>query len=457
MGLSNFDITSPSFEDANPFLTGLMYNRDLDAKKLANALAAVKAQYAQPMAEEGLRTEQLKNIFQNIQNQFAPDKMGSDIDLTRADTEFKRKETGLMPTRYEIEKMNALSRQKQNLNSQMNNFRQWTQTPQGQRIVMDDPNLAAAIYRQMQASSGIEDNGSQQSPSFRPNTNLTSALEAQQKMQGGEQQDNPFIAYKDAGKATGQNGLTIPTDPAALAALSKGLSQNSLGKGFSTDPTNPEILENKPSLHGNQKDIIKDIQEGAADAYANSKWPADVRKRLYAGNRYKSTVPIVMQNFESAMPYFSSSGKLQLERDEKQAALTHYVPPSLQAYRNFKQGLEQLAVQGAFLEGVPADQESRKSYGQLYDISMFFNNPQGAKESLQNAINISLAADESNRANPSSLLSDSPRDTALKKALSKSTSSGDVYSVPMINPEGKMLLVHKEDAEKAEKRGWKRR
>lgn len=177
-----------------------------------------------------------------------------------------------------------------------------------------------------------------------------------------------------------------------------------------------------------QDKMVKAIQEGSEDAYVRTNYPSDIKKRLYAGDRYKATVPQVLENFSKAKVYFSPGGVIQLKKDEASATKDKRVSPSLQAYRKFKQGIEQLNVQGAFLEGVPADQISRGAYNKIYDIDMFLNNPEDAEDTLHNAIQLGLTADEANRSRPGSLIHPGSKDEKIKTMMNKSARNEEDFT-----------------------------
>ena len=86
-----------SFDEANPYITGLgkgqdlaqkfmMFPQDLQSKMLANQIAKVQAQYAKPMAEQGL-------IKQQQENKYNPQRWQSQMDLQHAQTGRIGKET----------------------------------------------------------------------------------------------------------------------------------------------------------------------------------------------------------------------------------------------------------------------------------------------------------------------------------------------------------------------------
>lgn len=261
--------------------------------------------------------------------------------LTAAQAAEKEAEIPYIPDKYSIQQTNSITRQRELSNSINNSFRAWIQTPEGQQIVKNRPDIARSILRTMENQAGVAD--------------------------GNAMNNSPMQKESDSQQ---RNYVERPAQ---------------------------QYIMNKPlPVNASEDQLIKDIQRGAADAYDKANLPADTKKRLYAGERFKSSVPSVIDNFKLASIYFSPSGQAKLKKDEAKAFKDKRVPAELQAYRKFEQGLEQLKVQGAFLEGVPADQISREAYAKVYNISRFFNNPTDAMDSLKYAIDLALAADEAN-------------------------------------------------------------
>jgi len=303
----------------------------------------------------------LANEHATLENQYYVPNIKSEMDLRNATAQEKRAEIPYIPTKYAIQGKNVSLRERELNDKVQDRFKAWSQTPQGQQIIANRPDMAETVLNLMENQARTLNNG------------------------------NPLTSFPSENYSA--NSLnTIPS------------TQSGNGNPISQVPSQQNILTNSrgkeipaPPLGAPRKQLIKDIQKGSADSYAMKYLPADTKKRLFAGARFKSTVPSVLQNFNQAKYYFSPEGKIQLGKDEIAAATNKRVPPQLQAYRKFVQGLEQLKVQGAFLEGVPADQESRRNYAKVYDIDKFFNNPIDAYDSLNYAINLANMADEANQ------------------------------------------------------------
>lgn len=289
-----------------------------------------------------------------------------------------RTEAKYTPTKYKIEQMNAETRRGELGARTSNSFRQWSQTPEGQKIIQNDPEMAKAIYNAIQTSAA----GYGYKPPSEANTPEEHAV-AQ--------------TVKD------QNQKVTP------------------------------------------KDMVKQIQTAAQDQYEKQNLPADTKKRLYAGHRFKATIPMVKDNLRKASVYFSPQGQIKLKEDQTKAAAEKRVPPELQAYRNLMQDLEQMSLLGANLEGVPADQLSRGAYHKIWDAPTFFNSPQDAEQYIDHAINLGLVADSANRSTLSEITSDTGEQSATPETAAPATPSGggkkgDTYSKW---ENGKLVKVNK--------------
>lgn len=73
-----------TFSQANPFLQGMSAVQDLYAKNLANKIAQVQAQYAQPAAQQELLKSQLSNQILQPQAQYAPQMTQAELALKQA-------------------------------------------------------------------------------------------------------------------------------------------------------------------------------------------------------------------------------------------------------------------------------------------------------------------------------------------------------------------------------------
>jgi len=267
-------------------------------------------------------------------------------------------EADFAPTKYNIAQQNANARTQGAQNSASNAFRLWAQTPEGQQIIIKNPDMAKAVYNAFQ----------QQAANYLPPKELK----------------------------------PLPED-------------------------------------ATEKDIIKDIQKGAADNYEKTNLPADTKKRLYSGERFKVTVPSVLENFQKASVYFGPQGRAKLVKDQKNALSSGRRSPELQAYYNFEQGLEQLKVQGAFLEGVPADIPSRTAYAKIYDINKFFNNPTDAMGQLQYAIKLALMADKANQSSLSEIKAGNTNDKKIEELMTQGLETSKTNNTAPSN--GKTIKV----------------
>ena len=300
----------------------------------------------------------LANAYQNLINSFYPEKTRAEIGLNTATADEKRALIPYIPTKYANETRNSLTSLGKLNATTSNIFRLWSQTPEGQQIIKNRPDIANAVLQNIEQQASL---------------------------------------------STG-NPINNPPEQSLMNPVKQSVS-----------PSEGIV----PAVKNDARDqLIKNIQQGASDSYERTNLPADTKKRLYAGGRYKTTVPSVLENFDKAKVYFSPKGQVRLKADEIRAASDKRVPESLQAYRQFKQGLDQLKVQGAFLEGVPADQISRAAYAGIYDISKFFNNPTDAMESLKYAINLALMADKSNQSSLSDIKGENPNDQTISDLMS---------------------------------------
>lgn len=73
-----------TFAQANPFLQGLASGQNLLAKALANQVASVQAQYAQPEAQQALLKAQLNNQILQPQAQYAPQMTLAELALKQS-------------------------------------------------------------------------------------------------------------------------------------------------------------------------------------------------------------------------------------------------------------------------------------------------------------------------------------------------------------------------------------
>lgn len=335
-------------EAGGPYVTAMRGRNALQELMLMNQAKQIENQFAPEKNRLANENQFLKNFHQGKVNEWYDPNIKSEINLRNQQSQHipfqnellsaqaanTRSENQFMPLKYQISNRNSLTNQDKVGQSQQNAFRNWIKTPEGQQIVKNRPDIANAILRSVEkgASSIV---GNESPLNYAQNNNIENRV-------------------------------------------NENISSNSLPKDSS------------------RMDLIKDIQRGAADAYEKINLPADTKKRLYAGARFKSSVPSVMENAQLASVYFGPEGQVRLKKDQARAGIDKRVSPNLQAYRKFHQGLEQLKVQGAFLEGVPADQISRKAYSQVYDISNFFTNPTDAMDQLKYAIDLAMMADEAN-------------------------------------------------------------
>lgn len=326
IGVNKYDILTP--DQANPF-----------GHALRQAIAA--------------RLDKAKAVQQEERNPFEARDIQSEIGLRGAQSNLANTEARFMPTKYDIERMNATTRQNELSSSKANQLRYWAQTPEGQAAISKDPRLAESIYKAIQQSASQY--GYQQPTDQGVNTDM------------GTDINNPPMSGSGQSQMPSATQGQMPNAP----------QQN-------TQQPNQTVPE-----------IVKSIQVGARDAYAKKNIPADVQKRLFAGERFKATIPVLKSNFELAKDYFSPQGKIQLELDERSPNAGNN--PRLLAYRQFRQAIEQINVQGAMLEGVPADQISRGAYNKIFDIPMFFNSPEAAQQILDNGLNLALLGDQANR------------------------------------------------------------
>jgi hypothetical protein len=378
-------------------------------RQLANELSRYENEIKRPYAEHSNEFAGADLAYQKTK---APDAY-SQMALREAQRKTYEAELPWIGTKHQVALMNAATRNKELVNAVTNNFRQFTQTPQGLAILKNDPRLADAIYQAM--INQAQDITGQQF------NDMPGAPQPQQPQQRQAQQEMPSLQEQlgigNSPANTGYPYTPIPTRPETGETSSEGQMlvdriRSYLNKESGQEPEQPEVAQAPPDLSKPQsrKDIIKDIQDSAADQYVKLTWPPDVKKRLYAGDRFKATVPMVIQNFELAKEYFSPQGRKLLLQDIKKGTGKNAVtPPRYQAYKNFVQGIEQLNVQGAFLEGVPADQISRGQYHKVFDIDTFFNNPESAQQTLETAINLGLQADEANRSRPGELVERAPK------------------------------------------------
>lgn len=98
MAISFPDFGRISFAEANPFLTGaqagqglvqnaMMFPQDLQAKILANKIAQVQAQYAQPMTQATLLAKQISNQWQPRLNESTINLQGATAGQQKAEAE----------------------------------------------------------------------------------------------------------------------------------------------------------------------------------------------------------------------------------------------------------------------------------------------------------------------------------------------------------------------------------
>jgi hypothetical protein len=413
-----------SFDQNNPFLTGMKGGEQLvggalnnQATSLANQLAKAQLPYASDMSQAELLAKQLSN-------QYAPMKYGT-------------------------ASMNAQSKAAQVAIQNANSYRQYAGTPQGQKLLQADPGFRDAYQTAMRNEAAMISGGFNPAmPGGSPSGQLdqTAALAQQlptQQLAMAPVQQQPAI----------QNGA--PQSGNVPGTLSAPSDYNQL-------PLNPDQTNKLKALMGglsNSQQSKNDqaIQEGTQDSYIVKNYPKDTQKRLQAGERYQQTAQQVMQDFDNgASSYFSPQGQAQLKIDQASAAKGH-VPENLQSYRNFVQGIEQLKVQGAMLEGVPADQISRSQYAKVFDLSKFANTSDGARNQLVNGINLGLKADEANKKSPGALINTPTKLYSASQPTAKNSAtqnnSGAAVTVQM--PDGKKWQIPKDKLDAAIKRGAK--
>lgn len=146
-----------------------------------------------------------------------------------------------------------------------------------------------------------------------------------------------------------------------------------------------------------QQGLIQASQDTAAGNAFKKTNSADVVKRTPAGARFDTSYKTAQYWLDKgADQYFGVKGQSQLLKDILSSTVTGKTPDSLISWNNFKSALENMNVQGAFLEGVPADQISRGQYSKIFNINNISNNPQSARKLLENAYNLGLSASKVN-------------------------------------------------------------
>jgi hypothetical protein len=350
-----------SFQQANPVLAGMGMGNDLIAQQLKNYAQGVQNQYLSPMLQQQLEKLALNNQILQPQAQYAP-------DITLADLQNKIAQTGLMGSETDKNKLMAQLLPEQIRAQYLNSLGRYGTSIRGW---IDDPATQAQLPQDLTLSSIV--------------ANLP------RQFLGGAAALSPTSVSSQNVSSPNYN------DPSSYNTLPPPAGGYKT-EGSTVDPSRlTQVLQpTLPSAASPQ--AVQAVQNAASGIVAKKSTPADIQKRLYAGERYKQTADQVIQNFDAgAAQYFSPQGQAQLKLDQANAAVTGKISPRLQAYRNFLQGIEQLNVQGAMLEGVPADQISRGNYAKVFDVSKFANSPQGARAQLVNAINLGLRADQANK------------------------------------------------------------
>ena len=407
MALNIPNIEAPGIE--SDYSKALRSANSLQSEMLQRKMLELKNKYYGPKQEADIAHQNLINKYYgpNIESEMGLRNAQAGHypylnRLTSAQAAEKEVETPFIPIKYGIQQMNALIRQKEHSNSVNNSFRSWTQTPEGQQIVKNRPDIARAILQSMESQAGLT---------------------------GGNAINN---APMQMGNQSQQ-----PTQPTQMGQPAQGAAPSPEHQPAAQYATNNPLPQN-----ATESQLIKDIQQGAADAYERTNLPADTKKRLMAGERFKSSVPSVLKNFKLASVYFSPKGQAKLKADEARALKDKRVTPELQAYRKFEQGLEQLKVQGAFLEGVPADQISRAAYAKVYDISKFFNNPTDAYDSLKYAINLARMADQANTTPLSEVRSGrNPNDQVIESLMNEGEQQSNQQSSANTKPKKTIKVV----------------
>ena len=386
MAILNVPLAAPTRENTGPFDLGETIFKAMQARN--QAAQARKQELENPFVTR-IQQELLKK--NQIENQYAPRMNEADIGFKNANAGHLTAETKWMPTKYDIERMNAETARGKYAVGINNTLLKWTQTPEGEKALQGDPALAKSVLqaiRQSASSFGYQnDQGSSQQPVIQqgnqPSVNQPNPR-GPMDTTGLKRNDLVQIANADQAKYDQQNNIKPYQSIPEKAAEQQ--TQQDYGKKKTED------------------ELVREIQRGAADHYEKMNLPADIKKRLYAGDRFKATTPLVLKDFQLARNYFSPAGYEQYLKDEAKTWPAGKVPVQLQAMRRFKQGLEQLKVQGAMLEGVPADKKSRADYAAIYDLPRFLNSPEDAQNLLNNAINLGLIADKANKSSLSELM-----------------------------------------------------
>lgn len=386
--------------DRAPGLAG-SYNSAL-TNSMARYLAEQQARHAKASAigqeEENPFVAAIKKAAlqkQQLENKWYEPNTQSQIALRGAQGNLANLNAQYTPTKYDIMKRNVEAREKELAPRQSNAFRLWAQTPEGQAAISQDPNLAKSVYSAMQQNAqnygypgGDNQQNVQQQDERAPQAHIIKGIK------------RPHLSAEDEQT---EGLLSIPAS------------------AFGGNDEQQAVEDRDKS----RKEMVRNIQKAAADSLAKTNLPPDSKKRLVAGNRFKSTIPLIQKNFEIIKPYMNPQGWIKLKEMAKEPLWNQKTNPTFVAYKEFKQDIEQLNLQGAFLEGVPADQISRGEYKKIWDFPEFFNTPEGAEQMLNHGITLGLTADEANKASLSELIGTSPKnETSQKKASEKS--SGNV-------------------------------
>jgi hypothetical protein len=302
-------------------------------------------------------------------------------------------------------------------NGYVGNYLKMLNTPQGQAMLARNPGLAQQMASLMRSQSslapaiagsplgsGVGIPNVSNAYNSLPNNGMFSLIK------GG---NAPAPAASPATAAT-------PTGIGAVAAARPPLQVGVTN----TTPTNTAALPTLPLTAQQQQRLQNDFNVGAptsadsnddastvqnatGSAFISKNQPKKVQPLNYAGARAQTSLQNATNLFDvkdqntgeqiGASRYIGPMGRLNYLEDMWKAHQTGITPQSLINWNNFNSALENTKVQAAQLEGVPADQISRSSFGTVFDVNPWTDTPQMVASRLQNASNMMKNAEMVNR------------------------------------------------------------
>lgn len=355
MPIQPIDFEPLTFDQANPFLTGVQRGEQLvggglenQQRALANALAKAQLPYAAPSAQAQLQAQQLANALKQNDLNYAPQMSQADLAYKQAQTPYLRAQTGLVDQQSKYYPFDELIKA-QAANQSSSRFGQAYQLRQT-LLAMPAPTRAAWIaenqdaYNQMTADLA-NGQGKQQSL-------ITPAI-LEQYFPGASQQQ-PDSTGNNLQQVLQQTGSSPVPNYLTRTGQSIQTQQPIVKPGAFAQPTQElNDLTRKASIMAANKDLTT----------------AATRRQVEGAIQVEGIVndPRIQQQVVNAAQYAGAAGKGQAALD----ALSQTNPQAYEDYRSLRyQTMPLLQNRIKTLDQMGGTDKQREELQGLYDKAM---------------------------------------------------------------------------------------